>query len=268
MRQQTDAETDRAVGLASTRSVNHRQHAAVGGVYAFVTRECSHVTTARSPLANLAPAKHPPVLFHAIDHADLVAVLEIGPDAGRSTRTSMPCRSSSSLGPMPDNIKSCGVLNAPPQRITSRPARAWRISPGSELGLAWARYSRSPFEIFNPDGALVCVKQHAAGQGIDLDLQALGKTARHTRVSAPGCPCAYGPASSAARSRCRNRCARPRASHWDRPWIRKETCSRSCFRAMRRSLQRCIHRRLFRYWRRRRSRNDAAGAAVRRSANR
>src|SRR3954471_23501523 len=48
----------------------------------------------------------------------------------------MPNRSSSDRGPMPDSFSSCGVLNAPPARITSRRAVTWTgaaAGPGSGL---------------------------------------------------------------------------------------------------------------------------------------
>ena len=39
------------------------------------------------------------------------------PTPGNSTLHAMRCFSSSARGPIPDNISSCGVLNAPPDRI-------------------------------------------------------------------------------------------------------------------------------------------------------
>ena len=51
---------------------------------------------------------------------------------------------------MPESISSCGVLNAPPARITSRPARTTRGSPALPEASGCARYRRSPFRYSTP----------------------------------------------------------------------------------------------------------------------
>ena len=52
---------------------------------------------------------------------------------------------------MPDSISSCGVLNAPPARITSRWRERLRASsPAAALGRGCAPYSRSPFWYSTP----------------------------------------------------------------------------------------------------------------------
>ena len=74
------------------------------------------------------------------------------PTPGRSTATSMPWRRSSSAGPIPDSISSCGELKVPPARMTSRAARACRSRaaciarrrrrgcPGAEAGAPARRF--------------------------------------------------------------------------------------------------------------------------------
>ena len=51
------------------------------------------------------------------------------PTPGRSSFGSMPTERRWSAGPMPETIMSCGELMAPPERMTSRSARAVRTSP-------------------------------------------------------------------------------------------------------------------------------------------
>ena len=62
----------------------------------------------------------------------------------------MPWRANSCRGPIPESINSCGVLNAPPQSMTSPMALACRFSPAASLGLACARYKRSPLRYSTP----------------------------------------------------------------------------------------------------------------------
>ena len=79
----------------------------------------------------MRPLQQGEVLPHPADDADLVAVLQVLPTPGRSTRHGMPNRSSSALGPTPESFSSCGVLKAPPARITSRrTSTRTRLRPG------------------------------------------------------------------------------------------------------------------------------------------
>ena len=92
--------------------------AAVGGLVRPRRGEAASVEQREAVVAQLA------------DDAHLVAVLEVRADAGQVDAHRMPCASSSSRGPMPESISSCGVLNAPPARITSRRTSA-RFAAGS-----------------------------------------------------------------------------------------------------------------------------------------
>ena len=80
-----------------------------------------------SPRSKRAPSSTLPGPAHAVRHARPRS----GPAgcgrrrAGRRA-TSMPCARRCAAGPMPDSISSCGVLKAPPHRITSRRARTSR----------------------------------------------------------------------------------------------------------------------------------------------
>jgi hypothetical protein len=51
------------------------------------------------------------------------------PTDGRLTRAWIPCAANSSGAPMPDSIKSCGVLMTPPESKTSLRATTVRCPP-------------------------------------------------------------------------------------------------------------------------------------------
>jgi hypothetical protein len=53
----------------------------------------------------------------------------LAPTPGLSASTSMPISIRWSAGPMPDSISSCGLLIAPPDRMTSASAWALAASP-------------------------------------------------------------------------------------------------------------------------------------------
>jgi hypothetical protein len=53
----------------------------------------------------------------------------LAPTPGLSASTSMPISIRWSAGPMPDSISSCGLLTAPPDKMTSAPACSLATSP-------------------------------------------------------------------------------------------------------------------------------------------
>ena len=95
----------------------------------------------------------------------------------------MPWRSSSARGPMPESISSCGVLKAPPARITSREARISRRSPASRARPRVGAVEVPPLQVLDADGALVAVEQHARRERVELDAQAVGEPLRHVQHS-------------------------------------------------------------------------------------
>ena len=67
---------------------------------------------------------------------------------------------------MPESISSCGVLNAPPARITSRDARAWRTSPPAALGFGVRAIQPLALQVLDADRAVAVVEQHARGERV------------------------------------------------------------------------------------------------------
>ena len=107
------------------------------------------------------------------------------PTPGRSTRTAMPCSRRCAAGPMPESISSCGVLKAPPHRITSRRARTSRASPGARARpAACARYRRSPLRYSTPRARAVVVEEDAGRERIELDVQPVAGCAAATSQQA------------------------------------------------------------------------------------
>ncbi len=74
------------------------------------------------------------------------------PTPGRSTRGSIPTSRRCSAGPMPDSIRICGDEIAPPERITSLPARTDFSWPSCSYSTPTARLpSNSTRVIRQPD---------------------------------------------------------------------------------------------------------------------
>ena len=80
---------------------------------------------------------------------------------------------------MPDSISSCGVLNAPPARMTSRRADAIRVSAGRRAGAGMRGVQPLAFLILDADRAVAIVEQHARGERVQLDPQPVGILSRH-----------------------------------------------------------------------------------------
>ena len=74
---------------------------------------------------NVAPFERLPRReVHSVDDRHFVAILEVLADAGEIDAHRDAVRLEPVAAPMPDSISSCGVLNAPPARMTSRAANA------------------------------------------------------------------------------------------------------------------------------------------------
>ena len=125
-----------------------------------------------SPRSKRAPSStcHGPA--HAVRHRHLVAVLQVAADARQVDAHGDAVRAAArAAGPMPDSISSCGVLKAPPQRITSRRARTSRRSPGASLGCGMRAVEPLALQVLDAARRAVGVEQHARGQRVELDVQ-------------------------------------------------------------------------------------------------
>ena len=135
-------------------------------------RPVDHCWIKRVATLELRALHHAPRPSHTIDDADLVAVLQVPPDT-RQTRRAVRCRAARgrSRGPIPESIRSCGVLKAPPARMTSRdapgsPARSPTVS--LRCGHARGRAAR-PSGYSTPTARVRVVQQHARHQRVELD---------------------------------------------------------------------------------------------------
>jgi hypothetical protein len=70
-------------------------------------------------------------------------VLQVLPDLPASAVTGIPCRVSSSTGPIPESISSFGLPIAPAQTIISRSAAMNRGSPATRTEMPVAAPSRT-----------------------------------------------------------------------------------------------------------------------------
>ena len=88
---------------------------------------------------------------------------------------------------MPESISNCGVLKAPPARITSREARMMAGSPARVAGATVRAIEALALEILDADGA-VALEHHAGGQRIEHDPQAVGVAPRdfEQALASPG----------------------------------------------------------------------------------
>src|SRR5207237_4556849 len=73
----------------------------------------------------------------------------------------------------PESIKSCGVLKAPPARITSRVAWTDFFSPGFWL-IAVRLVKPFAFEILDADRSIFFVEKHLGRERVELDGQIAG----------------------------------------------------------------------------------------------
>ena len=139
----------------------------------------------------------------------------------------MPCCSSVARGPMPDSISSCGVLNAPPARITSRAANTWRVLPAAGARPRMRRRTAARRSRYStPIARFAVVEQHPRRERVQLDLAADRDALRPRRARARARRPADGPSSSAACSAGRSRRPRRRASRWDRAGCRDARADR------------------------------------------
>ena len=98
-------------------------------VVAIPERVSSHCTPARSLRWGFATQSMLTGSVHATWTMIVGWSCRFRPTPGKSSFGSMPTERRCSAGPMPETIMSWGELMAPPERMTSRSARAARISP-------------------------------------------------------------------------------------------------------------------------------------------
>ena len=121
-----------------------------------------------------------------VDDADFVAVLQVAANALERNRA--PGRrpaASRSFGPTPDSMRSWGVLNAPPDRMTSRRASTLPQFPVFAAGAGRGAIETAAFKIFDADGAILRIEEDARRQRIVFDFERCFCIASSTRSRAP-----------------------------------------------------------------------------------
>ena len=153
---------------------------------------------------------------HAVDDRHFVAILKVLSDAGQIDARPDAVASRVACGPMPDSISSCGVLNAPPARITSRRRKRLAASRrAARSGAGSAPYRCVALQVLDADGALLIVEQRRASPARPSRSSTDPDSAARRRARARACRRADDSASSAACS-----AGRPRSSRDDAPVVR------------------------------------------------